>query len=88
MERTDFSSKTTFGDDARDELRVMVASVETLMVDASPALQAGWRALVTGLALGPIHQVRSCPHCSAVGMASATRCARCWNSLTPIAQRV
>jgi uncharacterized paraquat-inducible protein A len=65
-----------------------VEGVEALMPDAAPALQASWRALVAGLALGPKHEVRSCPRCSAVGMASATRCGRCWGALSPIAERV
>ena len=36
--------------------------------------------------LGPIPEVRDCPHCGRVGMRAATVCGHCWKKLPPLVE--
>jgi hypothetical protein len=87
-------ANASFGDGARDNLRVAVAAVEREIsrlpatIDSNPApegLRASWSELVKLLALGQAPETRACPVCSGTGMRAASRCAHCWAKLEPLA---
>jgi hypothetical protein len=83
-------SNGSFGDVARDQLRVGVAAVERAVARLpasgdgtapTDAVREAWTALVHQLALGPARATRTCPACGGIGMQAATRCLHCWGKL-------
>jgi hypothetical protein len=78
-----------FGDDARNNLRTLVAKIDLEIAQLSPespgALRASWSELVEALALGTTPETRVCPTCKGVGMRAASRCSKCWSVLAPLA---
>jgi hypothetical protein len=77
-----------------DGLRTFVDAVERDVTQVSKGTSAqdpvsvarlveSWAKLVDHLALGPVPELRACPHCGAVGMRAATRCGGCWKKLVP-----
>jgi hypothetical protein len=77
----------SFGDAARDQLRVLVAKVDGDILQlprgdgANAALHASWSELVKALALGPAPELRECPVCHGSGFRAASRCSNCWTKL-------
>ena len=69
-----------YGDNARDQLRTIIAKLEHEM----PQQPASWSELIAALALGPAPETRVCPKCSTVGMRLARRCGHCWTALAPL----
>jgi len=76
---------SSYGDKSQAALRSLVAVVERELTSLAPpeALRGAWDGLVKVLALGPAPDLRPCPSCNELGMRAATRCSRCWSSLTP-----
>jgi hypothetical protein len=70
----------TYGDVALDNLRAIIAKLETEMPQPPPS----WAALIAALALGPAPETRVCPTCKTVGMRLARRCGHCWTALAPL----
>lgn len=86
-------SNAQFGDNARANLRTIVAVVDREMsqlppasggVDPAQALRVSWSELVRVLALGPAPETRECPSCHGTGMRAASRCSHCWAALEPL----
>jgi len=75
----------TYGDKSEAQLRTLLDTVQRELASITPseALHAAWDDLVKVLALGPAPDLRACPTCNELGMRTATRCSRCWSSLTP-----
>jgi len=69
-----------YGDNARDNLRVIIAKLELEMPQPPPS----WSVLIAALALGPAPGTRVCPTCNKVGMRLARRCGHCWTALAPL----
>jgi hypothetical protein len=86
-------TQASFGDAARDKLRVLVESFDreislrrsTTADPSADPLHAMWRELVEQLALGPAPETRKCPDCGGTGMRDASRCSHCWIKLQPLA---
>lgn len=76
----------TYGDKSIATLRTLVTAIERQFVAVPPPeeLRAAWGEIVLALALGPAPELRTCPTCGELGMRAATRCSRCWSSLTPL----
>jgi hypothetical protein len=76
-----------YGDDARNNLRTLVAKVglELEAAPAGPKVAASWAELVAALALGDAPETRACPTCGDTCMRGASRCSKCWHSLEPLA---
>jgi hypothetical protein len=75
----------TFGDKSHARLRELTAAVDTELAAGNPStnLRTSWGELVALLALGSAPELRACPNCGELAMRAATRCSRCWSSLTP-----
>lgn len=80
--RRAFTVSANFGDDARDTLRTIVATIEREISELpATGLRTSWNKLVQTLALGPSPETRRCPACDSIGMRAATRCGHCWAAL-------
>lgn len=76
----------SYGDQSVATLRSLVAVIERqfAVVPLPEELRAAWAEMVDVLALGPPPELRTCPTCGEIGMRAATRCIRCWSSLSPL----
>jgi hypothetical protein len=76
----------SYGDKSVARLRSVVAAIEDQFAVVPPPeqLRAAWAEMVDALALGPPPELRTCTTCGEIGMRAATRCMRCWSSLTPL----
>jgi hypothetical protein len=94
-------ANATHGDELRDDLRTLIATIDHDFAQLPPPgdspqpadqvhdrLRQSWSEFVKLLGLGPKSETQQCPACGGVGMREASRCGHCWaklDRLPPIA---